>query len=183
MVAGFRGEDTDTDAVEGETVTGSVTNYVRARGICFSEDSVVEDGVGIDADPQLAGAEIGEDCGHAADVVGVGVGDGDGVEAADAAGPEDRRNDVVANVEIGGVGVGVGGVGTVGTNNAACIDEEGFAVRRDDEEAVSLAYVDGGDFEGGGSVSDGMRESCYGACEKQGCGSGGESEALHSNEE
>ena len=72
-------------------------------GAGLGEQGVEERGVaGVDADPELAGVEVAEDGGHAAHVVGVGVGEEDDVEAADAAGPEVGRDDFFADVPGGG---------------------------------------------------------------------------------
>ncbi len=72
----------------------------------------------------------------------MGVRDGDRIEATDAPRPEDRRDDIVADVEVGGVGTGVGGVWTIGADNATGIDEQGFAVGRNHEQRISLTDVD-----------------------------------------
>ena len=71
----------------------------RACGL--GEQGAVGRGVGIDGDPELARAEVAQDGGHAAHVVGVGVGEGDDVEAAELARPEVGRDDLLADVEGG----------------------------------------------------------------------------------
>ena len=88
------------------------------------------------------GMEVAEDGGHAAHVVGVGVGEEDDVEAADAARPEVGGDDFLADVPgcwWRQFSAAAGG--------AAGVDEHGLAGGGGDEEGVALAYVDGGDFE------------------------------------
>ncbi len=111
----------------------------------FGEQRAVGRGVGIDRDPELARAEVAQHGGHAAHVVGVGVGERDDVETPDLARPEIGRDDLFADVEgcaagrILGVGSSAGG--------AAGVDQHGAARGADDQQRVSLADVDGGDFE------------------------------------
>ena len=80
--------------------------------------------------------EVAQNGGQAAHVVGVGVGEGDGVEVADAARPERFRDDFLADVEI------LRGLVRAAAK-AAAIDEQGFAVGGDQEQRVALADVDG----------------------------------------
>src|ERR1039457_6831532 len=108
--------------------------------------------------PQLARAEVAEDGGHAAHVVGVRVGEGDDVEAAELARPEVGRNDLLADVEGGVIctqAAGVFGVGG-GAGGASRVDEHDAAGGADDEQRVTLADVDRGDFERVG-MDDGRR--------------------------
>ena len=114
---------------------------VEARGL--SEQRGVKRGDGIDANPELAGAEVVEDGGHAAHVVGVGVGEDEEVEAAKAAGPEVGGDDLLADVE-GGEGFGR----AVLADGAAGVDQHGLADGVDGEDGVALADVEGGESRG-----------------------------------
>jgi hypothetical protein len=71
--------------------------------------------------------EVAQDGGQAAHVVGVGVGEGYRVEMADAARPESLRHDFFADVEI------LRGLVRAAAE-AAAIDEQRFAVGRDEEQ-------------------------------------------------
>jgi hypothetical protein len=93
--------------------------------------------------------EVAQDGGQTAHVVGVGVGEGNRVEMADSARPEDFRDDFFADVEI------LRGL-VRATAKAAAIDEERFAVGCDEEDGVSLSHVDGFDEESVVGVIDGV---------------------------
>ncbi len=55
---------------------------------------------GRDAVPQLMRLKICDDAAHAADVIAMRVGDGNDVKPADAARPQIRRHDFLANIKI-----------------------------------------------------------------------------------
>ena len=88
----------------------------------------------------------------------VGVGEGEGVDALDGAGPEVRGDDVFADVEFRfGTALEAG--------NAAAIDDDGTAFGGDDEDGIALADVDHGDFELAGG--DGGREGVDDECDEE----------------
>jgi hypothetical protein len=76
------------------------------------------------------------------------VGEGDRVKVADSARPERLGNDRFADVEILWRLVRT-------TAKAAAIDEERFAFRSDQEQRVSLAYIDRFHEQGVAGVIDG----------------------------
>ena len=80
--------------------------------------------------------EVAQNGGQAAHVVGVGMGEGDCVEVANAARPESLRDDFLADVVI------LRGLVRAAAE-ASAIDEQSFAVGRDEQQRVALAYVDG----------------------------------------
>ena len=163
MISGLRREHANGNAAEGEGVSGDVVADVGAvLGGIMKE--VLDDGdVGVWTKPELAGAEVGEDGGHASNMVFVRVGESDGIEAANAARPEDRRDDVFANVEVGV---------RRREDEPAGVDEESFAGGGDDENGVSLADVDDGDFKLAGAIGNGARQDEN----DSGGGDGGEGE-------
>ena len=98
-VGGRGREDVDGDGVEGERVAGAEMADFYSKCGGFGEEGAVGCGVGIDGDPELARVEVAQDGGHAAHVVGVGVGEGDDVERAELARPEVGRHDFFADVK------------------------------------------------------------------------------------
>jgi hypothetical protein len=80
--------------------------------------------------------EVAQHGGQAAHVVGVGVGEGHRVEAADAARPEDLGDHLLADVEI------LRGLMRAAAK-AAAIDQQGLAVGSDQQQGIALAHVDG----------------------------------------
>jgi hypothetical protein len=74
---------------------------------------------------------------HAANVVGVPMGNGHRVEARDAARPEIGSDDVFAEVELR----------TSVPDGAAGVDEQSAALRHYQQDSVTLADVDRGHFE------------------------------------
>src|SRR5580692_1127652 len=94
--------------------------------------------------------EVAQDGGQSAHVVGVGVGEGYGVEVTDAARPESFRDNFFADVEV------LRGLMWAATETAA-IDEEGFAVGSNQEKRVALANVDGFHEQGVVGMLDGAR--------------------------
>ncbi len=108
------------------------------------ENAVVGDRARIDANPQLPRAEVRNDGWNASNVIGVCMGDGDGIEAANAAKPENRRDYILTNIEIPSVSIWIACVRAPRTDDTACVDEEGLAMRRDDENRVALTNVDRG---------------------------------------
>ncbi len=80
--------------------------------------------------------EVAQDGGQAAHVVGVGVGQGHRVEAADAARPQHLGDDLLADVEV------LRGLARAAAE-AAAIHQQGFAVGGDQQQGVALAHVDG----------------------------------------
>src|ERR1035441_8488846 len=91
----------DIDGVPNQRVAGAQVADDDAQLRRLGEQGAVGGGVGVDRDPQLARAEVAEDGGHAAHVVGVRVGEGDDVETAELARPEVVRYHLFANVEGG----------------------------------------------------------------------------------
>jgi hypothetical protein len=96
---------------------------------------------GIGAYPEFARVEIFEDGGETSGVIGVGVGGDDDVEAADTPAPEIGGDDVFAGIEAGTTLV------SSILEDASPIDEHFRAVGKEEEEAVALADIDGGEFE------------------------------------
>ena len=87
-VGGVGGENFDLFGAPGEGLAGVEPADCGAVRAGLAEEGGEGVGLGGDGDPELAGVEVAEDRGHAAHVVGVGVGEDEGVEAANAAGPE-----------------------------------------------------------------------------------------------
>ena len=149
VVVGRGCEDCEVDRIPTEAVAGAEVAHVDAERGGLVEQGAIGYGVGIDGDPKFAGTEVAQDGGHSSHVVGVGVGEGYDVEAAEVARPEVGGDDLFSDVECGifraktfGV-LGVGG----GPGGATGVDEHGAASGADNEERIALAYIDGGDFE------------------------------------
>jgi len=104
--------------------------------------------------------EVAQDGGETAHVVGVGVGEGDCVEMADAVRPENFRDNLFADVEL------LRGLMRT-TSVAAAVDEERFAVGGDEEDGVALADVNGFDEESVMGMVDGAgKDYGYGGKEE-----------------
>jgi hypothetical protein len=86
----------------------------------------------------------------------MGMGEGNRVEVADAARPENFRDDFFANVKI--LRGCLRGLARASAK-AAAIDEEGFSVGGDKEQRVALAYVDGFKEQGVTGMVDGTGEN------------------------
>ena len=91
------------------------------------------------------------------------MGDRDHVEMGDAAGPEIRRDHIFAEIELR----------AAAPDRSAGIDEQSAALRRDQQDGVSFAYVDGSDFENSSARlrlrgKDGERERCDQQCNQPG---------------
>ena len=141
-VGEFGGKDGGVEIGPGEGFTGVEVADSDVLGVSLSEEGEEERGVaGVDAEPEFAGVEVVQDGGHAAHVVGVGVGEHDDVDVADVAGPEIGGDHLFADVPGAG-----GGVGTA-AGGSSRVYEEGLARGADDEQGISLADVDGGDFQ------------------------------------
>ena len=142
-VGGVGGEDGDLLVAPGDLLPGveEADGGAELRGLVEEVGEGV--GVGGERDPELAGAEVAEDGGHAAHVVGVGVREDEGVEAADAARPEIGGDDLFADVEEAGGGGGF----EDGAGGAAGVDQHGSAFGADEEKGVALADVDRGELE------------------------------------
>jgi hypothetical protein len=69
------------------------------------------------------------------------VGDRDRVEARDAARPQIGRDNVFAEVELR----------AAGAEGASGIDQQGAALRRDEQRGVAFAHVDRGDLQESGA--------------------------------
>ncbi len=96
------------------------------------------------------------------------MGDGDGVEARDAARPEIGRNDVFAEVELR----------AAGADGASGIDQQGAALRGDEQGGVAFADVDRSDFQNSGMRVRGGGDECE---SERGCEDGRESERLRTS--
>ena len=133
---GRRGEDIDLRTGPREGVARGFAEHgdVQRRGV--SEERIRGRGMGKHTDPDFFGEKVLEDRVHASHVVGMAVGEGDGVEALDATLPEIRGDDVFAVVEVGGLAA----------DWTSGIDEKSFALWGDDEERIAFAYVDGSEF-------------------------------------
>ena len=137
-VPGFACEDRGIEAAPAEVVAGAEGVHRNPEGMCLGEDGTQGGGLAGDhAVPEFAWAKITQDGGHATDVVTVSVGDEDGVEAADATGPEIGCDDLLADVPAS----------RDAADRTPGIDEQGATLGRDDEERVALTDVDGGDLE------------------------------------
>jgi hypothetical protein len=90
------------------------------------------------------------------------VSEGYGVKVADAARPESLRDHLFADIEI---------LRSLmrATAQAAAIDEQGLAVRRDQEKRIALAYIDGFHQQSVMRMLDGARGNCNESSEQQ-CG-------------
>src|SRR5271157_2924082 len=115
------------------------------------EQGVVGTIAGIVAYPKLGGMEVSQNGGQAAHVVGVSVGEGHHVEAANAARPQHLRDNLLADVIVLGSLARAAAV-------AAAIDEQSFAVGRNQQDGIALAYVDGLDKQSILGVIDGARQ-------------------------
>ena len=101
--------------------------------------------------------EVAQNGRHAAHVIVMGVGERNGVETADAVGPQDGGDDFFADVEIG--------LGCVSRGReeaqSSRIDEQGFAFRGDEQERVALADINGFEEECVVRMVDGARPETY----------------------
>src|SRR5580658_2493677 len=86
----------------------------------------------IDADPELAGMEISDDGRHSAQMIGVRMRDHNCVEPIKAATPKIRRDDLLADVEVG----------VHPLRQAARIDQQCSAVRSNQEDRIALANIE-----------------------------------------
>src|SRR5882724_8024953 len=82
-------------------VTGDAVDHLRVLRARDFHKAKIGGGRRIRADPELTRMKIRDDGGEPADVVGMRVGQGDRVEARDAARPQVRRDYVVTDIEIG----------------------------------------------------------------------------------
>jgi hypothetical protein len=87
--------------------------------------------------PQIPRLKVGDDAAHSAEVVGVRVRDGDRVEPPDAARPEVRRDHFLSGIELR---PGV-------LRHASGVHQQGLAFRRDQQQRIALADIDGGNFQ------------------------------------
>src|SRR5579875_2587196 len=88
--------------------------------------------------------KIGDERAEAAGVILMGVGGDQDVDAADAAGPQIRRDNVLAGIEAGAALTAV-------LQEPAAVDDHDFSLGEGKQQAVALADVDGGHFEDSGS--------------------------------
>jgi len=102
------------------------------------------------------------------DVVGVGMRDGGRVEAANAARPENGRDDILPHIEGGGMGAGIDSVGPPAPTMPPASMRRVFAMGSDDEEEIALADIDGGDFQGCGAVAGSVVKDCNSGLRQEG---------------
>ena len=114
----------------------------------LGQESLVGRDVRIGAHPQHPGTKIAQDGRHSAHVIAVRVGESDGVETADIARPQYRRDHVFADFKVGVRRPGRPPMGPPG------VDEQGFSLGRDQQQRIPLADVDGGDLEHAGMVGE-----------------------------
>ncbi len=101
--------------------------YLDVKRGGFVEQGEVVLCMGIVSDPKLVGMEVAQDGGKAAHVVGVRVAQRNRVKVADAARPECGRDNIFADVEV------LRGLARAAAE-AAAVDEQSFAVGRDEEQ-------------------------------------------------
>ncbi len=87
--------------------------------------------------PELARLKVRDDAAHSAHVIAVRVRKRDRIQTANPARPQIRRDDLFANIEVG----------VRRARHAACIQQQRLALRRDQQQRVALADIDGGDLE------------------------------------
>src|SRR6266436_2648489 len=107
-------------------------HVVKLRNL---DEVVIGGGGRIGADPELARMKVSNDGGKSADVVGMRVRQGDGIEMVNATRPQIGRDHVVAYVEIG----------IRESGGPTRVNEQRFSFWTHDQDGVALAYVDGGD--------------------------------------
>ena len=62
------------------------------------------------------------------------------IEMPDAAAPKVRGNHILAHIELRFTNH------AFGSREAACVNEHGLAIRKDEKKAIALADIDGGEF-------------------------------------
>lgn len=139
---GIGPEELDGDAVPVER--GGVLLVLDARGARRGGGlEACEGGSGVVRTEEEAGdAKVFENSNEAGGVILMRVGEGDGVEVLEAAGPKIGRDGVFAGIAAETL-FATGEAGEC----AAAVNEESAAARRDDEDGVALANVEDGDFE------------------------------------
>src|SRR5579884_472481 len=90
------------------------------------------------AHPQFARSKVRDHARHTADVVGVAVSDGDGIEALQAAVPKVRRDHLLPDIELR----------DAWAEHAASIHQQGATFGSDDEGRIALADINGCYFKG-----------------------------------
>jgi hypothetical protein len=93
-----RGQHAHCGCAENESVAFVALLHGNAQCGSLMQELFHRGTLGQHSDPQLAWAEVAQDRSHAGDVVGVTVGDGDGVEARETASPQVGGDDVFAEV-------------------------------------------------------------------------------------
>src|SRR5471030_1457595 len=131
-----RGEHFDLGASEWEAARGLEGDDAGVYGCGLLADGLPDGALGGSAGPDFPGVEIGDQGGESADMVVVGVGHGDDVQAAEAAFPEIGRDYIFTDIELRGGP-------TAKSGDAAAIEEHALAIREDHQQAVALAHVDG----------------------------------------
>ena len=86
----------------------------------------------VDADPKLPRMEIRHDCRHPSKVIGVGMSDHDPVETIDAAIPEVRRDNLLADIKVG----------VRPLRQAPGINQQNATQGRDQQNGVALSDID-----------------------------------------
>jgi hypothetical protein len=102
LISASGGEDGDMSEAELRCIACKERACLEVQVGGLTEERVVGGEMWIVADPQLGGVEIAEDGGQAVHVIGMSVAERDGIEVADAARPESRRDHFFADVEFGG---------------------------------------------------------------------------------
>src|SRR5471032_2418426 len=97
-----RGEHFDLGASEWEAARGLEGDDAGVYGCGLLADGLPDGALGGSAGPDLPGVEIGDQGGESADMVVVGVGHGDDVQAAEAAFPEIGRDYIFTDIELRG---------------------------------------------------------------------------------
>ena len=124
------------------------------------EQRVVSPETGIVAYPKLGGMEVAQNGGQSSHVVGVGVGEGHYVQAANSARPQHLGDDLLADVIV------LGGLMRASAV-AAAIHQQGLTVGRNQQNGVALAHVDGLDEQGVAGVIDGTGQDGNDGGQKQ----------------
>ena len=123
------GEYIGFHSCEFKRVTTIVLNHPNPKAPGVLEQRIDGRRWGQSANPQFVGAEVAQHGMHPTDVIGVAMGDCNHVEVGDSPRPQVGRDYVLAIVEFS----------VLTTGGTAGVDQQGFAVWRDEKYGVPLA--------------------------------------------
>ncbi len=146
-VTGWRGKHFDLGAAESKAVAGSHGFDRYVEPVSLGQERLVGGNTRVVAHPKRPRTKVLQDGGHATHVIAVRVGERDGIEPPDIAGPQDRGDDVFPDFKVGVRGLGA-------PNGPPGIDEQGFPLGRDQQQRIALPDIDGGDLEYAGMVGE-----------------------------